>query len=100
MVSGQDTSGVFSTNVFASFRIAATCFRIAKFDTGWLSKDAMLMIIGLFCSMSQIAIKCHIFQLTWISKTSGNYWLSNHSHIPVTSNKLLHDEIYEQLLAQ
>ena len=56
MVGGQDTSDVFSTNVFASsFKIAAVCFRMialsTKFNTGRLSKDARLMIIiGLFCS--------------------------------------------------
>ena len=56
MVAGQDTSDIFSTNVFEpSFKIAAACFRridlSTEFDTQRLSKDARLMIIiGMFRS--------------------------------------------------
>ena len=56
MVAGKGTPDALSTNLFASsFKVAATCFSLiflaSKFDTGWLSDDArIIIVIGLFCS--------------------------------------------------
>ena len=94
----------FSKNVSASsFRIAVVCFRMivlsTKFDTVWLSKDARLtIIIGLFL------FHCHkwqwivIFQLTKTSNTSGVSSLSDLSHMPVTSNKVVHNHCVKSVL--
>ena len=64
------------TNAFAfSFKIAATCFTMivlsTKFDTGWLSADARLMIIilGLFCSIVTSSNGLSYFSVNFHFKT-------------------------------
>ena len=98
--------GAFSTNVFvsSSFDNAAVCFQMIvlskTIDTSLDFNNARLMLITVCSAAPSQIMDCHIFQLTWVLKTSANSCLSDHIHLPIPSNRLVHNDVQESLVAQ
>ena len=74
--------------IFCSFHKKSKILRLLNFFF-------LLLLNCLFCLTVTNNNRLSHFQLIWISKTSGNSCLSDHSHTSVTRNRLVQNGVHE-----